>query len=109
MSTTETLARLPRGHITTIAGVGYRDGIPAREADAGWPVGVVRRPIGDLIVCDYLCHRVWRIDTDGILHTLCRRTASPAIRATAARQARPASAPRTTWRRTSRATSTSTT
>ena len=69
MSTTETLARLPRGHITTIAGVGYRDGIPAKEADAGWPVGVVRRPSGDLIVCDYHCHRVWRIDTDGILHT----------------------------------------
>ena len=69
MSLTDVLARLPRGHITTIAGSGYRDGIPAKEADAGWPVGVVRRPDGDLIVCDYLGHRLWRIDSEGILHT----------------------------------------
>jgi DNA-binding beta-propeller fold protein YncE len=54
--------------LLTIAGAGYRTGIPAREADAGWPMGVVRRPDGDLIVVDYHAHRLWRIDSDGILH-----------------------------------------
>ena len=69
MSITEILRALPEGHIASIAGVGYRDGIPAKEADAGWPLGVVRRPDGDLIVCDYIGHRLWRIDGDGTLHT----------------------------------------
>ncbi|MBV7337387.1 hypothetical protein KFU94_55980 [Chloroflexi bacterium TSY] len=54
--------------IQTIAGVGYQTGIPAAEADAGWPMGVVRRPDGDLVVIDYHAHRIWRIDQDGILH-----------------------------------------
>ena len=62
-------AEMAPGTIATIAGVGYRDGIPAKEADAGWPLGVVRRPDGDLIVADYFAHRLWRIDRDGILHT----------------------------------------
>ena len=68
MTTDELIENLSRGHIATIAGVGYRDGISAKEADAGWPMGVVRRPDGDLLVCDYLGHRLWRIDRDGILH-----------------------------------------
>ena len=55
--------------IASIAGVGYRDGVPADEAAAGWPLGVVRRPDGDLIVADYHGNRIWRIDRDGILHT----------------------------------------
>ena len=55
--------------IITIAGVGYRDGIPAKEADIGWSMGVVRRPDGDLIVADIKGHRIWRIDHEGILHT----------------------------------------
>lgn len=55
--------------IVSIAGVGYRDGVPAREADAGWPMGVARRPDGDLVVVDYHAHRIWRIDRDGILHS----------------------------------------
>ena len=54
--------------IITIAGVGYQAEIPAKEADAGWPMGVVRRPDGDLIVVDYQAHRLWRIDQAGILH-----------------------------------------
>ena len=62
------LHTVPHNYITTLAGSGYRDGIPAREADAGWPLGVVRRPDGDLIVVDYHAHRLWRIDADGILH-----------------------------------------
>ena len=61
---------LAPGTLTTIAGVGYTDGIPAKEADAGWPMGVARRPDGDLVVVDYQAHRIWRIDTEGILHTL---------------------------------------
>jgi DNA-binding beta-propeller fold protein YncE len=58
---------LAPGTIVTIAGAGYHDGISAREADAGWPMGVARRPDGDLIVVDYQAHRLWRIDRDGIL------------------------------------------
>ncbi len=69
MSITDTLARLPRGRIVGIAGAGYRDGVPAKEADAGWPLGVVRDAHGDLIVCDYIAHRLWRIDREGILHS----------------------------------------
>lgn len=61
------------GTITTLAGVGYRAGMAAKESDAGWPMGVVRsvapRWFGDLIVIDYH-HRILRIDRDGILHLL---------------------------------------
>ena len=57
------------GTITTIAGVGIREGILAREADAGWPLGIVRwRKTGELIVADYHFHVLWRIDANGILH-----------------------------------------
>ena len=69
MNLVELFDRLPVNTIATIAGVGYREGIPAKEADAGWPMGVVRRPDGDLIVTDHFAHRLWRIDGDGILHT----------------------------------------
>lgn len=69
MSLIEQLPNLPVGNIITIAGVGYTEGIPAKEADAGWPMGVVRRPDGDLIVVDYQAHRLWRIDQEGILHS----------------------------------------
>ena len=65
----ERFAALLPNTIFAIAGVGYRTGIRAREADAGWPMGVVRRPDGDLIVVDYHGHRLWRIDQEGILHT----------------------------------------
>ena len=61
---------MPPGAIVTIAGAGYREGVPAKEADIGWPMGVVRRPDGDLVFADIRSHRIWRIDSDGILHTL---------------------------------------
>lgn len=61
-------ARLGPGAAVTVAGAAYREGVPAREADAGWPMGVVRRPDGDLIVVDYHAHRLWRIDREGVLH-----------------------------------------
>lgn len=51
-----------------IAGSAYREGVPARHADAGWPMGVVRRPDGDLVVVDYQAHTLWRIDREGLLH-----------------------------------------
>ncbi|MDP7579081.1 MAG: hypothetical protein QGF12_06045 [SAR202 cluster bacterium] len=70
MKLSETLSLLPSWDITTIAGVGYQENVPAKDADAGWPLGIVRRPDGDLIVADYKGHRIWRIDEDGILHTL---------------------------------------
>lgn len=68
MSLLNLLQQLTPHTIHTLAGVGYRTGIPAQEADAGWPMGVVRRPDGDLIVVDYHAHRLWRIDSAGILH-----------------------------------------
>ncbi len=68
MRINEKLERLPAGETLVLAGVGQRAGIPAKEADAGWPMGVVRRPDGDLIVIDYQWHRIWRIDRDGILY-----------------------------------------
>ena len=69
MNILEIFARLETGYLTSIAGVGYQELVPAKEADAGWPLGVIRRQNGDLIVCDYLGHRLWRIDTDGMLHS----------------------------------------
>ena len=57
------------GEIDTIAGVGFREGVLARDAPCGWTLGVVRRPDGDLLVADYKGHRIWRIDSEGILHT----------------------------------------
>jgi hypothetical protein len=54
--------------IHTLAGVGSQTGAPARDLDAGWPMGVVRRPDGDLIGVDYHTHRLWRIDHGGLLH-----------------------------------------
>ncbi len=67
MDIIQKLKNLVAGELSVLAGVGQRDGIPAKEADAGWPMGVVRRPDGELIVIDYLWHRIWRIDQDGIL------------------------------------------
>ena len=64
----DALSELAPSTITTVAGAGLHDGIPARDADAGWPLGVVRRPDGDLIVADYHANILWRIDGDGILH-----------------------------------------
>ncbi len=69
MNLVQFFADLPPGTIASIAGVGYSEGIPAAAADAGWPLGVVRLPDGDLIACDYHAHRLWRIDQEGILHT----------------------------------------
>ena len=68
MNLKTTLDQLPVGHITGIAGVPYTDGVPAKEAHVGWPIGVVRRADGDLIVADWQGNRLWRIDQAGILH-----------------------------------------
>ena len=61
-------AELPPGHVTSIAGAPHETGVPAKEAHVGWPIGVVRRADGDLIVADWHANRLWRIDGDGILH-----------------------------------------
>ena len=68
MDIIQKLKNLAAGELSVLAGVGQRAGIPAKEADAGWPMGVARRPDGGLIVIDYQWHRIWRIDQDGILH-----------------------------------------
>ena len=69
MSLNEMFARMAPGNIATIAGVGYVEGVPAREAPAGWPMGIARNAAGDLFVVDYWGHRIWRIDVDGVLHS----------------------------------------
>ena len=66
--TSPLLSNILPSTIHTIAGAGYRTGMPAIDADAGWPMGVVRRRDGALIVVDYHAHRLWRIDREGILH-----------------------------------------
>ncbi|MAE67978.1 MAG: hypothetical protein CMJ18_27305 [Phycisphaeraceae bacterium] len=68
MSILQRLDALAPGTIATVAGAGYREGIPAKEADAGWPLGVVRLSSGDLVVADYFGQRLWRIDGQGVLH-----------------------------------------
>ena len=60
---------LPPDTLSTIAGAGMREGVPANEADAGWPLGILRwNKTGELIINDYHMHVVWRIDHNGILH-----------------------------------------
>ena len=60
---------LQPGDMVTVAGVGIQEGIPAKEADAGWPLGILRwNKTGELLINDYHMHIVWRIDHDGILH-----------------------------------------
>lgn len=55
--------------MTTIAGRGMREGVPAKEADAGWPLGILRwNKTGELLINDYHMNVVWRIDHDGLLH-----------------------------------------
>ena len=68
MSLSIILRDLSPGQIVVIAGAGFREGVSAREAPAAWPMGVARRPDGDLIVNDYWAHRIWRIDQEGTLH-----------------------------------------
>jgi sugar lactone lactonase YvrE len=71
MNIVHKLSNLAAGELSTIAGVTVQDGIPAKEADAGWPLGMVRRRSdGELIVVDYHAHCIWRIDDEGILHRL---------------------------------------
>ena len=67
MNLDELFARTEPGAIATVAGVGYVEGVAAKDAPAGWPLGIARNPAGDLIVVDYWGHRIWRIDDDGIL------------------------------------------
>ncbi len=68
MSLRTFLRNLPPGQVATIAGVGWHSGTEAAASDAGWPMGVVRDPKGDLLVVDYHGQRIWRIDGEGILH-----------------------------------------
>ena len=65
MSLSAIMSALPTGEVAVLAGAGFRDGVPARDAPAGWPMGVARRPDGDLIVNDYWGNRIWRIDRRG--------------------------------------------
>lgn len=65
----KTFDKLPVGHITTIAGVAYREGAEAKETHVGWPIGIARNNDGDWVVVDWHGNRLWRIDSDGILHS----------------------------------------
>jgi hypothetical protein len=62
------------GKISVIGGFGkpgYNgDGIPATEARFQWANHLVAAPNGDLYVADTGNHRIRKIDTDGIVHTV---------------------------------------
>ena len=62
MSLKSVFTAIPAGHIAGIAGAPYQTGVAAKEAHVGWPIGVVRRADGDLIVADWQANRLWRID-----------------------------------------------
>ena len=70
------LRKLRPGRIVTVAGVGYDEGIPARDADAGWPMGVVRRGDGELIVVDYWAPSALEDRSPGNSAPVCRRRSS---------------------------------
>jgi sugar lactone lactonase YvrE len=69
MTLHEIFDRLPVGHITTIAGAPYREGVEAKEAHVGWPIGIARNNDGDLVIVDWHGNRLWCIDGEGILHS----------------------------------------
>lgn len=70
MNTLDQFKTINPGDILTVFGVGFLVGVPAKDAPAGWPMGIARRDDGHLIVVDYWGHRIWRIDNNGILHLL---------------------------------------
>ena len=53
-----------------IAGSIMKEGVLAKEADAGWPMGLAQRKTGELIIADYIFNIIWEIDSDGVLHRL---------------------------------------
>ena len=64
MNLHNTLASIELNTIQTIAGKGVYEGKPAKETDAGWPLGICRsNSTGELIVIDYHFHM---IANDGI-------------------------------------------
>ena len=58
------------GVITTVAGGGVGDGLPATSALLSSPRGLVTDAAGNLLVADCGNHRVRRIDASGIISTL---------------------------------------
>ena len=61
--------KLHQSDLSVIAGVGYFENIPAKEAPSGWTLGIVKLPDEQILVSDYKAHRIWRIDQKGILHS----------------------------------------
>ena len=71
MNLHNTLASLELNTIQTIAGKGVCQGKPAKETDAGWPLGICRsNSTGELIVIDYHFHMIWRIDAAGVAYRM---------------------------------------
>jgi glucose/arabinose dehydrogenase len=62
----------PDGTITTVAGIGStspgQDGQPSIESPIGGPYGVAVAADGSFYIADGLRHRVYFVDTEGILH-----------------------------------------
>lgn len=62
------------GTIETVAGTGKSgfngDGLSGLETDFYWPIAVVKRPTGELIVSDWNNHRVRMVRQDGLVVTL---------------------------------------
>ncbi len=63
------------GTISTIAGTGvmgfYGDGIPATDASLWGPMGLVEDKRGNIIFCDEGSNSLRKINTDGIISTIC--------------------------------------
>ena len=59
-----------RTGLIRIAGSVMKNNVLAKEADAGWPMGLAQRETGELIIADYIFNIIWEIDSDGILHRI---------------------------------------
>lgn len=66
MTLTKRLTALRPGAIATIAGAGYHEGIPAKEAD-GAPAAVRFDGDGNLYFSDSAYHVVRRVDGQGMI------------------------------------------
>ncbi|MCE9637299.1 MAG: hypothetical protein K8T90_16460 [Planctomycetes bacterium] len=64
----------PLGVISTVAGIGTGgfsgDGGPATAARLSFPAGLIVDSAGRIVFCDFLNHRVRRIDTSGTITTI---------------------------------------
>ena len=59
------LIKNSNSYLKSIIGSGIKDNRVAKDADAGWPLGLDQRKSGELIVADYIFCIIWEIDLNG--------------------------------------------